>query len=79
MIKLRAARQAAQADVRISQADLRRAENEVALRARTLYFQILIGRLEGQAATLQITASERTLKESADAVFAGSARSRAPY
>jgi outer membrane protein TolC len=71
LIKLRAARRAAEADVRISQSDLRKAEDEVALRTRTLYFQILIGRFETQAATLQIAASDQTLKENADAVLVG--------
>ena len=36
-------------DVRASQADLRRAENEVALQVRQIYIEILIGRLETQA------------------------------
>ncbi len=71
LIKLRAARRAAEADVRVSQANLQKAENEVALRVRTLYIQILIGHLETQAMTLQVSASEQSLKENADAVLAG--------
>ena len=71
LIKLRAARHAAQADVRASQADLRRAENEVALQVRQVYIEILIGRLEMQAMALQISASEQSLKENADGVSAG--------
>src|SRR6202035_1772474 len=43
LIKLRAARRAAQADVRASQADLRKAENEVTLQVRQVYIEILIG------------------------------------
>ena len=46
LIKLRAARHAAQADVRASQADLRKAENEVALQVRQVYIEILIRRLD---------------------------------
>src|SRR5439155_17498477 len=62
LIKLRAARHAAQADVRTSQADPRRAENEVALQVRQAYIEILIGRLEMQAMALQISAAEQSLK-----------------
>jgi outer membrane protein TolC len=40
LIKLRAARRAALADVRASQADLRKAENEVALQVRQVYIEI---------------------------------------
>src|SRR5260370_4075804 len=71
LIKLRAARHAAQADVRTSQADLRRAENEVALQVRQVYIEILIGRLEMQAMALQVSASEQRLKENADGVSTG--------
>src|SRR5712675_902965 len=71
LIKLRAARHAAQADVRASQADLRRAENEVALQVRRVYIEILIGRLETQAMALQISASEQSLKENTDGVSTG--------
>jgi len=63
LIKLRAARRAAQADVRASQADLRKAENEVALQVRQVYIGILIGRLEMQAMAFQVSASEQSLKE----------------
>jgi len=71
LIKLRAARHAAQADVRASQADLRKAENEVALQVRQVYIEILIGRLEMQAVALQISASEQSLKENTDGVSTG--------
>jgi outer membrane protein TolC len=71
LIKLRAARHAALADVRASQADLRRAENEVALQVRQVYIEILIGRLEMQAMALQISAAEQSLKENTDGVSTG--------
>jgi outer membrane protein TolC len=71
LIKLRAARRAAQADVRASQADLRKAENEVALQVRQVYIEILIGSLEMQARALQISAAEQSLKESSDGVYTG--------
>jgi outer membrane protein TolC len=71
LIKLRAARRAAQADVRASEADLRKAENEIALQVRQVYIEILIGRLELQAMALQISASEQSLKENTDSVSTG--------
>src|SRR6202035_1147235 len=71
LIKLRAARRAAEADVRGSQADLRKAENEVALQVRQIYIEILIGRLEMQAAAIQISAAEEGLKENTDGVSTG--------
>jgi outer membrane protein TolC len=71
LIKLRAARRATDASVRLSQADLRKAENELALQVRHVYLQILIGRLERQAMTFEISAAETKFKESTDAVSAG--------
>ena len=71
LIKLRAARHAANASVRASQADLRKAENETALQVRQVYIEILIGRLEMQAMALQISASEQSFKESTDGVSTG--------
>ncbi len=71
LIKLRAARHAAQADVRASQADLRRAENEIALQVRQVYIEILIGRLEMQAMALHTAAAEQSLKENTDGVSTG--------
>jgi outer membrane protein TolC len=71
LIKLRAARRAAQAEVKASQADLRKAENEVALQVRQVYIEILIGRLEMQAMVLQVSASEQSLKESTYGVSTG--------
>jgi outer membrane protein TolC len=71
LIKLRAARRAAQADVRASQADLRKAENEVALQVRQVYIGILIGRLEMQAMALQVSASEQSLRENTEGVSTG--------
>ena len=57
--------------MRVSEADLHKAENEIALHVRTLYFQILIGHLETQALSLQVSASEQSLKENTDAVSTG--------
>jgi outer membrane protein TolC len=63
LIKLRAARHTAQANIRASQADLRKAENEVALQVRQVYFEILIGRLEVQAMAHQISSAEQSLNQ----------------
>jgi outer membrane protein TolC len=71
LIKLRAARRAAEADVRTSQASLHKAENEVALQVRQDYIEILIGQLEMQAEGLQISAAEQSLKENSDGVSTG--------
>ena len=71
LIKLRAARRAAEADVSTSQADVHKAENEVALQVRQTYIEILVGRLEMQAVGLQVSAAEQSLKENTDGVFAG--------
>jgi multidrug efflux pump subunit AcrB/outer membrane protein TolC len=71
LIKLRAARRAAEADVKKSQADLRKAENEVALQVRQIYIEVLIGRLEMQAMAFQISASEQSLQENTDGVSTG--------
>src|SRR6202163_1252745 len=71
LIKLRAARRAAEADVKASQADLRKAENEVAQQVRQVYIGILIARFEVQAMALQVSASEQSLKENTDGVSTG--------
>src|SRR6202163_1655021 len=71
LIKLRAARRAAEADVKASQADLRKAENEVAQQVRQVYIGILIARFEVQAMALQVSASEQSLKENTDSVSTG--------
>src|SRR5258708_20626665 len=71
LIKVRAARSAAEGDVKESRGDLRKAENEVALQVRQIYIEILIGRLEMQAMALHISASEQSLKENTDGVSTG--------
>ena len=71
LIRLRAARRAAEADVSTSQADVHKAENEVALQVRQTYIEILVGRLEMQAVGLQVSAADQSLKESTDGVLTG--------
>ena len=71
LIKLRAARRASDAGIRSSQADLRTAENEVALQVRQAYIQILIATSVRQALTIEIAGAEERVKEATDAVLAG--------
>src|SRR5258708_36878401 len=71
LIKVRAARSAAEGDVKESRGDLRKAENEIALQVRQVYIEILIGRLEMQAMALHISAAEESLKENTDGVSTG--------
>jgi hypothetical protein len=54
--------------VNAAQADLRKAGNQIALQVRQVCIEILIRRLEMQAMALQVSASEQSLKESADGV-----------
>ena len=71
LIKLRAARRAADANVQSSHADLRASENEIVLQVRQVYIQILIAQLEEQARNLEISSAQEQFKESSDAVDAG--------
>jgi outer membrane protein TolC len=63
----------AAAEVAVSRDDLKKAENQVALQVHTLYFGILIARLQKQAAEEQSTYAEETLRESEEDIRNGSA------
>jgi outer membrane protein TolC len=63
----------AAADVAISRDDLKKAENEVALQVHSLYYGILIARLQKRAAEQQIRYADENLRESEDDVRNGSA------
>ena len=63
----------AAADVAVSRDDLKKAENQVALQVHSLYFGILIARLQKQAAEQQTAYAEEHLRESEDDVRNGSA------
>lgn len=63
----------AAADVAISQDDLKKAENEVALQVHTVYYGILIAKLQKQAAEQQTQYADESLRESEDDVRNGSA------
>ena len=64
LIRIHAANRIAAAEVASSRDDLKKAENEVALEVHTLYFGILIARLQKQAAEQQTTyAGEQSTRE----------------
>ena len=63
----------AAAEVAVSRDDVKKAENQVALQVHTLYFGILIARLQKQAAEQQTAYAGEHLRESEDDVRNGSA------
>jgi outer membrane protein TolC len=73
LIRIHAANRIAAAEVASSRDDLKKAENEVALEVHTLYYGILIARLQKQAADQQVTYAGDNLRESEDDVRNGSA------
>ena len=73
LIRIRDANRMAAADVAISRDDLKKAENEIALEVHSLYFGILIAKLQKQAAEQQTQYADANLRESEDDVRKGSA------
>src|SRR5580700_11437879 len=73
LIRIHAANRIAAADVAISRDDLKKAENEVALEVHSLYYGILIARLQKQAAEQQTQYADANLRDSEDEVRNGSA------
>ena len=73
LIRIHAANRIAAAEVAASRDELKKAENEVALQVHTLYFGILITRLEKQAAERQRDYAGDHLRESEEDVRNGSA------
>jgi multidrug efflux pump subunit AcrB/outer membrane protein TolC len=69
--KIHAGVNVAQADAGIARNDARRAENEVALKVKQLYFGILSAERKKQAAELRIEAGEERLTEARHGVEAG--------
>jgi outer membrane protein TolC len=63
----------AAAEAATSRAELKKAENQVALQAHTLYYGILIARLQKQAAEQQTAYAGERLRESEDDIRNGSA------
>jgi outer membrane protein len=73
LIRIRQANRIAAADVAVSRDDLKEAETEVALQVHTLYFGILIARLQKQAAEEETAYATERLRESEDDVGKGNA------
>ena len=73
LIRIHEANRMASAEVAVSRDDLRKAENQVALQVHSLYFEILIERLQKQAAEQQIAYAQERLRESEEDVSKGSA------
>jgi outer membrane protein TolC len=73
LIRIRDANRMAAADVAISQDDLKKAENEIALQVHSVYYGILIAKLQKQAAEQQTQYANQSLRESEDDVRNGNA------
>ncbi len=72
LIRIHQANRIAAAEVAVSRDDLKNAENQVALQVHSLYFGILIARLQKQAAEQQSSYAAEHLRESEDDVRNGS-------
>ena len=73
LIRIHEANRIAAADVAVSRDDLKMAETQVALQVHSLYFGILIARLQKQAAEQQSRYAGEHLRESEEDVQGGSA------
>jgi len=73
LIKIHDANRMAAADLAISRDDLKKAENEIALQVHTVYYGILIARLQEQAAEQQTQYADESLRESENGVRNGNA------
>jgi multidrug efflux pump subunit AcrB len=69
--KIHAGVEVAQADAGVAQDDARRAENEVALKMKQLYYGLLTAERQKQAAELRIEAGDERLSEARNGVEAG--------
>jgi len=73
LIRVHAQNRMAAAEVATSRNDLKKAENQVAIQVHSLYYGILIARLQKQAAEQQVAYSGERLRESEDDIRNGSA------
>lgn len=73
LVRIHASNRIAAAETATSRDDLKKAENEVALQIHTIYFGILVSRLQKQAAEQQTAYAGEHLRESEDDVRNGSA------
>jgi len=73
LIRIRQQNRIAAAEVATSRDDVKKAENEVALQVHTLYYGILVSRLEKKAAEQQTEFANESVRESEDDVRNGNA------
>jgi outer membrane protein TolC len=73
LIRIHAANRIAQAEVAASREDVKKAENQVAVDVHSLYFGILIARLQKQAAEQQSAYAVENLRESEEDIRNGAA------
>jgi len=73
LLRIHDANRIAASDVAVSRDDLKKAENQVALKVHALYFGVLIAGLQKQAAEQQTTYAGEHLRESEDDVRNGAA------
>ncbi len=73
LVKIRAGTRAAEQEVKISQADSRRAENEVALKVREAFLSALVLDRRIASAKLKVAAAEEAARQANDAVESGAA------
>ena len=72
LIRIHEANRVAAAEVAISRADLKKAENQVAIDVHRLYFAVLIAEMQKRAAEEQTTYAKQELKENTEGVRNGS-------
>ena len=72
LIRIHEANRIAAAQVAISRADLKKAENQVAVDVHRLYFAVLTAQLQKRAAEEQIAYAKQELKENTEGVHDGS-------
>jgi outer membrane protein TolC len=73
MFKIRASNRAATADINTAKIQVNQAENEVTLKVRQIYYELLIAQLKQQAADEEVRASQVKDQEAQDAVSHGRA------
>jgi outer membrane protein TolC len=73
LIRIRQANRMARSDIATARDDVKKAENEVAVRVHELYYAILVTRLQKSAADQETKYAETRLRESEDDVRNGSA------
>jgi multidrug efflux pump subunit AcrB/outer membrane protein TolC len=73
LLKIRQAVRIAEADQRISEAELKKAEDEVILGVRRLYYGLLAAQAQAAALEAQVTAGREALRDAEEAVRTGKA------